>query len=186
MRETGRLSRLINNVLDFSRLERGVQQHHPERVDLADLVETRGGIFQGIASRRLGHWSRLAVLPDEPVFANVDPDWIARAIFNLLDNAYKYSREPRRIVVSLEADGAAVIRVRDNGIGLSAAEMKMIWRKFYRADSTLTAETQGAGLGLSLVKAYVEAHGGSVKAESQNGEGSTFSMSLPLGEGGQA
>jgi len=111
---------------------------------------------------------------------------VTRALFNLLDNAHKYSNPPRSIRVKVAVrDGHAVVSVSDNGIGLTAREMRSVFRKFYRVDTSLSARTQGAGLGLSLVKAYVEAHGGAVEVESKPGEGSTFSIVLPLRNAGE-
>jgi signal transduction histidine kinase len=184
VKETDRLSRLINNVLDFARMERGTQRMRFERRDLVELAADAVEAFK--ATLPEGEAAAIRTqLPDKPVLATVDSDCIQRALWNLLDNAQKYSRPPREITVSLSAvDGKAALSVRDNGIGLAPSQLPRIWRKFYRVDSSLAAETQGAGLGLPLVRAYVEAHGGTVHVQSRPGEGSTFSIELPLETGG--
>jgi signal transduction histidine kinase len=181
--ETERLGRLINNVLDFSRFERGAERLHFERTDLADLVDVTVDRFR--ATLPASEADSLGVtLPAEPLYANLDADSITGALWNLLDNAFKYSRPPRGVLVSLAAsDGLATISVADNGIGLAPRDVRRIFKKFYRVDTSLSAETQGAGLGLSLVKAYVKAHGGSVRVESKPGAGSTFFITLPIGNG---
>jgi signal transduction histidine kinase len=180
VRETDRLARLINNVLDFSRLERGTARLRLERTDLAELVRSTVEAFK--ASLGDDDGGRIIVeTPAEGVPAVVDADSMSRAVTNLLDNAWKYSRPPREIRASLAAaDGRATISVSDNGIGIPAAQHRKIFRKFYRVDSSLSAETQGAGLGLSLVKAYAEAHGGRVDLQAKPGEGSTFTITVPL------
>ena len=180
VREADRLSRLIGNVLDFSRLGQGPPRLRLEKSDLADLASGVVAAFRNSLPPDESGCVTLA-LPEEPVFSLVDAASIEGALFNLLDNAYKYSISPRRIEVLLAAaDGRAVISVRDHGIGLTPAQQRKIWRKFYRVDTTLAAATQGAGLGLPLVKAYAEAHGGSAEVQSTPGEGSTFSIHLPL------
>ena len=123
-------------------------------------------------------------LPGEGLPANVDRDAVTGILFNLLDNAYKYSRPPRRIKVTLVERGSqALLSVADNGVGLTARQRLRVFGKFYRATTSLAADTQGAGLGLSLVKAYARAHGGSVAVASTPGEGSTFEVTLPLSRG---
>ena len=180
VRETDRLTRLINNVLDFSRLERGTARLRMERADLGGLVRSTTEAFRATLGDEDG--GQIAVdTPEEPAPAIVDADSMSRALTNLLDNAWKYSRSPRAIRVTLRiSDGHGVITVSDNGIGIPASQHKKVFHKFYRVDSSLSAETQGAGLGLSLVKAYTEAHGGRIDLQSKPGEGSTFTITVPL------
>jgi len=178
--ETERLSRLINNVLDFSRFERGTLRLRLEKSDISALVAEVVSSFKAALPQEESDAVRMS-LPADPVWAIVDADAVTRAIWNILDNAWKYSEPPRDIHISLAAGkGRAVIAVADNGIGLKPADVRRVFRKFYRVDSSLSAETQGAGLGLSLVKAYVESHRGSVDVKSAPGKGSTFSIVLPL------
>ncbi len=183
VRETDRLAQLINNVLDFSSIERGNARLRPERADLTELLQTAVEAFR--ATLPEGDDSRITVAaPDEPVEAVVDSDSISRAVTNLLDNAWKYSHAPRRIAATLSTeDGQASIAVSDNGVGIAPENAGKVFRKFFRIDSALSAETQGAGLGLALVKAYAEAHGGRVAVRSRPGEGSTFTITVPTDGG---
>jgi len=180
VRETDRLSRLINNVLDFSRLERGVQKLNLAKADLAALACDAAAAFE----KGFNEDEEVSVAtsaPAQPVYAVVDADVITRAIFNLLDNAYKYSSPPREISLSVaRRGGEAVVSVKDNGVGLTRAQMRRVFGKFYRVETGLSAGTQGAGLGLTLVRSYALAHGGRVQVESRPNQGSTFSIALPL------
>jgi two-component system phosphate regulon sensor histidine kinase PhoR len=117
----------------------------------------------------------------------VDRDALQQAILNLLTNAMKYSGEHREIGLRVCAeDGAAVIQVSDRGIGIAENEHSHIFEKFYRVPIPENREIPGTGLGLSLVAHIAEAHGGSVQVKSRPGEGSTFSIHLPLNAGGAA
>ncbi len=183
VQESDRLARLINNVLDFSRIERGRVQPHVEEADLAGVIGEAVESFKAALPAE-DETEISASLPDEPVPAFVDRDMIAGIVYNLLDNARKYSEPPRRIRVALSREGGgATLAVGDNGIGLTPGERRRVFRKFYRVDSSLSAGTQGAGLGLSLVQAYAKAHGGDVSVESEVGKGSTFTVRLPVREG---
>jgi two-component system phosphate regulon sensor histidine kinase PhoR len=117
----------------------------------------------------------------------VDRDAIQQAILNLLTNAMKYSGAHREIGLRLCAEnGTALIQVSDRGIGIAEDEQSRIFEKFYRAPIPENREISGTGLGLSLVAHVAEAHGGRVQVKSRPGEGSTFSILLPLHEGGAA
>jgi two-component system phosphate regulon sensor histidine kinase PhoR len=117
----------------------------------------------------------------------VDRDAIQQAILNLLTNAMKYSGEHREIGVRVSAEnGTAVIQVSDRGIGIPEKEQSLIFEKFYRVPSPENREIPGTGLGLPLVAHIAEGHGGTVQVKSRPGEGSTFSILLPLNAGGAA
>ncbi len=180
LQESDRLARLINNILDFSRLERGGVRLHFEEADLAALTGEAAGSFK--AALPAEDRAEVTVsLPDGPLPALVDRDAVANIVYNLLDNARKYSAPPREIRLSLSRrDDDAVLSVSDNGIGLAPPQRRRVFRKFYRVDSALSAGTQGAGLGLSLVRAYALAHGGDVSVESEPARGSTFTVRIPL------
>jgi signal transduction histidine kinase len=112
---------------------------------------------------------------------SADPDAVTQALLNLMDNAIKYS--PANKVVKVEfyrQDGNAVISVEDRGLGISPREQAKIFEKFYRVEKSLVHDVKGSGLGLSLVKHIVDAHGGSVTVESRPGQGSRFSLHFPL------
>ena len=178
--ESERLTRLLNNVLDFSRIEQGVKAYQRQRASLADIVR--------LAARTMTYPLAqqgfvIEVDADEtlpPV--DVDADALEQAILNLLTNAVKYSGESRRIELQLARDGAdAVISVRDRGIGISPADQQHIFEKFYRAPGPAAERISGTGLGLTIVDHIVQAHGGRVTVESSPGHGSTFAVRLPIG-----
>jgi signal transduction histidine kinase len=111
----------------------------------------------------------------------VDKEALGQALINLLNNAIKYSRDQKSIRIQVRAENKHVsIQVADRGIGIEMSEQKKIFEKFYRAEDSLVHDTKGSGLGLSLVRHIMEAHGGSVDVESAPGLGSTFTLSLPV------
>jgi len=172
-RENARLSRLIENFLTFSRLERNRQKFdfratQPERV-------VRGAI-EAVQSRFPVEVDLAPGLP--PVRA--DEDALTTVLLNLLDNACKYTPGEKHIVLkAFPRNGHVVFAVRDNGIGIAPRERKKIFRRFYQVDQRLARESGGCGLGLSIVEFIVRAHGGTVQVESEPGRGSTFSVELP-------
>ena len=182
--ESRRLTQLINNILDFSRIESGQRAYHFEDTDLRDVVRDALKTFDV----RLDHegFQVDLDLPDTLLpKVRIDPGAIVQAVCNLLDNAVKYSNGGRRIGVRLRAEGDyAVLAVQDEGIGISREEQKKIFDRFHRVSTGLVHDVRGSGLGLAIVQHVVQAHGGRVRVESQSGEGSTFSILLPLGEEG--
>jgi len=177
-RESERLTRLIDNVLDFSRIEGGRRRYdiapHPVEPVLHDVMEAfRYPLAQG------GFKVEVAVAPDLPD-ALMDPEAVKQALANLVDNAIKYSGERRRLSVGARSDGDRVaIEIADEGIGIPAGEAERIFEKFYRIGRSETQGSRGSGVGLALVKHIAEAHGGRVKVESRPGQGSRFTLYLP-------
>ena len=182
--ENARLSRLIDNVLTFSRLDRRHLRLTLERVDAAQVVEAAADAMRS----RLHPDCELQVeiasgLP--PLDADVDA--LVTALLNLLDNAYKYTPQEKHITLRATVEGGDVVfAVQDNGLGIPAAEQARIFRPFYRVDRRLTRHTSGVGLGLSIVSQIVRAHGGSIRVNSEAGAGSTFSLRLPQASGASA
>ena len=177
--ESERLTRLLNNVLDFSRIERGQKTYQLQPAPLAEVVESAVRTIQYPLTQQ-GFVLDLDVSEGIPAIA-VDRDALQQAILNLLTNAMKYSGEQRVIGLRLrKEDGAALIEVSDRGIGISEREQSRIFEKFYRVPIPENREISGTGLGLALVAHIVEAHGGSIQVQSQPGEGSTFSIRIPL------
>src|SRR5688572_9581453 len=175
--ENARLSRLIENFLTFSRLERGHQQFvfapaHPSSIVTAALEAMRDRLPAGCDLH-------VQVDPDlPPVIA--DADALVTALINLLDNAVKYTPPEKRILLRVHRDARGVVfAVQDNGIGIPAREHRRIFRRFYRVDQRLTRETSGVGLGLSIVDLIARAHGGAVTVQSESGAGSTFTLRVP-------
>ena len=177
--ESHRLTRLLNNVLDFSKIEKGKRTYRKEPASLSEIARAAARAIQYTLTQQDFHLS-VDVEEDLPDI-QVDRDAIAQAILNLLSNAMKYSGESRIIGLRVqEGDGHAVIEVSDQGIGIDPAQQQRIFEKFYRVPSRENERIPGTGLGLALVSHIVQAHGGHVEMRSQPGEGSTFSIHLPL------
>ena len=182
--ENARLSRVIENFLTFSRLERRRHQF------VFSPVAPRAVVEDAVAAVRdrvpPGCAIGVEIAPDLPA-AIADPDALATALVNLLDNALKYTPADKRIVVSARLDGGDVVfAVEDNGIGIPAREQRRIFRRFYRVDQRLSSDTNGVGLGLSIVEFIARAHGGAVSVRSGDGRGSTFSLRVPCAPEGAA
>ena len=176
--ENLRLSRLIDNFLTFSRMERNKYAFGFKEVPAAAIAE---GAIRAVRERLNvpGCQFKTQIAPDLPAVV-ADPDAMVTAVVNLLDNAYKYSGEEKQITLSASAENGSVsLAVTDNGIGLSPRDTKRIFKRFFQVDQRLSRSGGGCGLGLSIVKFIVTAHHGSVRVESQPGRGSTFIISLP-------
>lgn len=183
-KENLRLSRLVDNFLTFSRMEQGRQAFDLEPVPAGSIAEAAADSFSE-RFRAAGCRFEVQIASDLPSIV-ADRDALLTVLLNLLDNAYKYSPEEKHIVLSgyLEA-GQVCFTVRDNGIGLSSRVTGKIFDRFYQVDQRLSRPGAGCGLGLSIVKFIVSAHGGSVAVDSQLGEGSTFTVRLPVADGTQ-
>lgn len=178
--ECRRLSALIDNVLDFARIEQDRKMYDFAETDVAALVRDALDFMRPRAGRRRQEIRpELAVIDPPPV---CDGLAVRQALINLLDNAIKFSPEGTRVDVFLRARdaGAWEIAVRDEGPGIDPAEHEVIFERFHRLGSELRRETQGAGIGLSIVRHIALAHGGRVELKSRPGEGSEFTLVLPL------
>jgi len=178
-RETGRLHRLVESLLDFGRMEAGKRQYRFETLDAAELLRAVVAEFQEELVGR-GYRVELSVNgASHPIRA--DREALSRAIWNLLDNAVKYSPECQTVWVEVDRAGQKLaIRVRDRGVGIPVAEHKEIFKKFVRGATSEVATVKGTGIGLAMVDHIVRAHGGEVRLESQPGAGSTFTVLLPV------
>lgn len=178
--ESRRLTQLINNILDFSRIESGQKTYHFEEADLTEVVDETLKSFDVRLSQQ-GFRVNLE-MPEEPLpLAKVDSAAIAQALVNLLDNAAKYSGDSRDIDVRVaKKDEFITIAIMDRGIGIPLQEQEKIFEKFYRVSTGLVHDVKGSGLGLSIVKHIVEAHHGKVTVRSKQGTGTTFTIYLPI------
>jgi signal transduction histidine kinase len=177
-KENERLSRLIDNFLTFSRMERNKQVFELTEIRPAEIVEAAADVVRSRFEQQ-GCRLDVKIAPDLPTVVG-DRDALVTVALNLLDNAFKYSENERQITVRLYSDDSDVcFEVEDNGIGLSPRAVRRIFERFYQVDSSLSRSAGGCGLGLSIVKFIVDAHGGSVGVTSRPGEGSVFRVKLP-------
>jgi signal transduction histidine kinase len=175
-RESERLTRLIEKVLDFSRIDRDKKQYHLQEGDLAATIIDAVHIYGEYLKRR-GFFIETDFAPRLPP-ARFDPEAVSQAVLNLLDNAAKYSAESKFVGVRLLArEDRVTVEVEDHGIGIPASERAKLFEQFYRAPGA--AGQGGYGLGLYLVKHIMDAHGGSVEVESEAGRGSRFRLNFP-------
>jgi signal transduction histidine kinase len=179
-RESERLSRLIDNVLDFSRIEGGRQTYEMAPTPVEPVIR---GTLEAFAYplAQQGFKVEVNVAPDLPE-VTMDADAVGQALANLVDNAIKYSGDDRVLTVDARVvDGRLVIGVADHGLGIAPEERERIFEKFYRVGRSDTQGRRGSGVGLALVRHIAHAHGGDVMVESAPGKGSRFSLRLPIG-----
>ncbi len=177
--ESRRLTQLINNILDFSKIESGAKTYRFETTDVREVLDEVLRTFE-VRLRHSGFTIRKSIA-DGPISAvSGDPDAIAQALHNLLDNAVKYSNGAKTVEVAVD-EGHRYVRVsvRDHGIGIARDEQDKIFERFHRVGTGLVHDVRGNGLGLSIVKHVVRAHGGKVTVESEPGKGTTFTVHLP-------
>jgi two-component system phosphate regulon sensor histidine kinase PhoR len=175
--EIRRLSMMIDRILEVSKIEVGLKRYRPEPTDVA-----------GVVQETLAHFSyelekggfRVEQRLEEPrPRVEVDPHGLAQAMMNLISNAIKYSDGDRYVSVNVARNNGKVeVSVSDHGIGIPSGEQGRVFEKFYRTRAG-AAKTNGAGLGLALVRHFAEGHGGSVRVSSAEGKGSTFTIQLP-------
>ena len=176
--ENERLSRLIQNFLTFSRMERKKHTFQFKPVSAHKIIDAAASAVR----ERFDKESCQFEVHTEPLMPDLlaDEDALTTALINLLDNAYKYSQGSRRIILSARAENRNILfSVQDNGIGIPPRETKRIFQHFYQVDQSLSRNQSGCGLGLSIVQFIITAHSGSVSAESQPNCGSTFTISIP-------
>ncbi len=180
-KESQRLTQLINNILDFSRIEAGRKEYRFAPTDVGRIVNEVVDAYR-FQIEQNGFDLEVRVAEDLPE-VSADKEALGQALLNLVNNAFKYSRDGKYLRLDVTRRGDEVrVAVTDRGIGISKAEHKKIFEKFYRAEDSLVHETKGSGLGLPLVRHIMEAHGGAVEVESTPGKGSTFTLVLPVRE----
>ena len=170
-----RMSALIDELLGITRLQQGTERYPLSKGDLSEFVTLSSEEFVPADDRGI----RMETEIEPGIECSFNASLMSRVIYNLLQNAYKYGRDNGYVRLTLGREGSdAVIRVKDNGIGIKKEDLDKIWQRFWQADSSRGAES-GSGLGLAMVKEIAELHGGSVTAESTEGRGSEFIFRIP-------
>jgi len=177
--ESQRLTRLVNNVLDFSRLEQGRKKYHPKEINVTEYLQD---IIQAHSLRIKDAGMTLKTqIPGKDIIVNADRDALEQVILNLIDNAIKYASDGRELEITLSAgETTCSIRVMDKGRGVPAAHRERIFEMFHRVDDSLTAAKQGSGLGLSIARRILRDLGGDLIYEHEHTGGSCFAATLPL------
>lgn len=173
-----RLQHLVDDMLDFARLELGTFRLAKQRTDLTQIVQ--GAADSLIPQAQAAGLTLTVKEPDRPVWVQIDSKRIGQVVLNLIGNAMKFT--PRGGHVELQVsmnDQQASVHVRDDGIGVAAEHVPRLFERFFQADASTTRQQGGVGLGLAISRSLVEAHGGSIAVESEQGSGSTFWFSLP-------
>jgi signal transduction histidine kinase len=177
--EAARLTRLINNVLEFARRERGEEKYHFSTLDLGELSERTIESYR--PNLEANGFIIKTDLPSKPLAVHGDADALSQVLLNLLSNAEKYSGEQKEIEIVLRAHEAkAALTVCDRGLGVPSGLEEKIFEKFFRAHDSLASGIQGTGLGLTLARQIALAHSGDVTYKSREGGGSCFTLELPL------
>ena len=180
--ESRRLTQLINNILDFSRIESGQKSYHFHPTDVQDVVADTLKMFE-VRMKQSDFVINFNASPASLPLVSIDADAMTQAMVNLLDNAVKYSGSAREIEVRLaQKNNWVAISVTDRGIGIPGEDHDRIFERFHRVSTGLVHDVRGNGLGLSIVKHIVEAHRGKVTVESTPERGSTFTIHLPVEE----
>lgn len=181
LQQSERLSHLIDNILDFSKMEEGQKIFRFETADITPVVKEMVESFQKLTADEGFHIS--LTIPEPLPDVVFDREAMDQVIHNLIDNACKYSGESRTVEVQLYPKGGKiVISVGDHGIGIGKEDHDKIFSRFYRAGEELTQTVKGSGIGLTIVKQIVEAHQGEVTVESSPDKGSIFNVILPISQ----
>jgi signal transduction histidine kinase len=178
--ESERLKRMINNILEFTKMEKHKQEYHLVKTRLSDILQK--------TVMDMNYWLdeknfKLTTETDRNIIVAVDPDKFHQVYTNLLSNAIKYSGDSRNIFIRLFKNSNEIItEIEDEGIGIAKEDQEKIFEEFYRVDRHESGDITGTGLGLTVAREIVEAHGGKILVESEIGKGSRFSVRLPRGE----
>jgi len=181
-RQVGQMVRLVDDLLDMSRITRGKLELRKEQIELAPIVnqavETLRALYKST------HRELTVRLPPDPVYLDADPARLAQVVGNLLNNAFKFTDKGGRVWLTIERESnQVVIRVRDDGIGIAAEQLPRLFEMFTQVDTSMERSRDGLGIGLTLVRTLVEMHGGTVEVHSDGlGRGSEFTVRLPTSD----
>jgi len=177
--ESDRMSRLINNLLDFANLVRGIEQKHFEKINLAQIVAKALEAYR-YEIQKDGFQLNLETAADIPE-SYADPNAITMALFNLLDNSVKYSGDQKQIDVRVARNsGYLELSVADKGIGIPPLEQHRVFDQFYRGSAPSVRQIRGSGIGLAITKHVAKMHHGEILVKSKPGKGSTFTLRIPI------
>ncbi|MGM0640061.1 MAG: sensor histidine kinase [Thermotogota bacterium] len=180
--ETNHLSRLLNDLLDFSKLELKTLNLEKTNFNINELIQEICNTLEEFANNNKVD---VEFENEEPIEVFMDRTRMRQVIFNLIQNAIKYSDNEKNnkfVKITTEInDNNIIIKIKDNSIGIKSEDKEKIFDKFYRSDTSLTYEIQGTGVGLSIVKDMVELHDGTIELDTELGEGSTFTLTIPRG-----
>ena len=180
-KQTRHMTRLVDDLLDVSRLELGKVELRLQQIDLNDSVAAAAEACLPMTMAQR-HSVKVALAP-QPLPVVADPVRIEQVFGNLIVNAAKFTPPGGMIVVEASASGdEAVVRITDNGIGVKPEMVDAVFDLFIQDNSTIARTSGGLGIGLTLVKRLVELHGGTIGVESTPGQGSTFTFTLPVGQ----
>jgi signal transduction histidine kinase len=176
--ESDRLFKLINNVLDISKIERGVKEYSLTQLNLNDLLE---GVYHSMKYQLSQHKFQVRLnIPESPIFIQGDEDSLDRAFTNLISNSIKYSGKEKYLSINLTLEGSStIVKIEDHGVGIHPDDQKRIFNIFYRSGLEHIQSVSGAGLGLAIVDHVIKAHHGKIELNSTPGEGTTFIIKLP-------
>ena len=181
-RQVGRLTRLVDDLLDVSRITTGRIQLHAERISVSEIMERSAETIRPLIAQRRHQLD--VSLPAQPIWMHADAARLEQVLVNLLTNAAKYTDEGGQIRLTAEQEGdAVVLRVRDTGVGIAPELVPHIFEMFTQAERSLDRSQGGMGIGLCLVQRLVQLHGGTVDVQSVPGEGSEFVVRLPIDRG---
>ncbi|MBI1911928.1 MAG: HAMP domain-containing protein [Deltaproteobacteria bacterium] len=180
LEEIDRMNYIVKNLLDLAKMDMESGALPKEIVKLDKVLADR---FEQLRRLALDSGIRMAILRSKPLIVCGDPVRLSQLLFNLMDNALKYTPKGGEVELTLDdEDGKAVFRVRDSGVGISKEDLPYIFDRFYRVDKVRSSKVGGAGLGLSICKEIAESHGGTLDVQSTLGSGSTFTARLPLAD----
>ncbi|MGB2870216.1 MAG: ATP-binding protein, partial [Bacteroidota bacterium] len=189
-RNSQRLLRLVNQLLDFSKFESGHMKLRVQELNVVDAVKTTAASFESLANRKEIQF--VIHVPENPISGWIDRDALEKILVNLLSNAFKFTKEGGKVIVNvgrnalpsgqagIPSDERVAIIVSDSGVGIPASQLDKIFDRFYQVDDTHTREQEGTGIGLALTKELVELHHGTIFVKSEPEKGSTFTVCLPL------
>ena len=176
--ESERLTRLINNILNFSRIESGRKEYKFASVDINQITKNVLDMYRHHIEQE-GFILNIELNTQIP-FIHADAEAVSEALINLIDNAVKYSNDGKKIAIRTGlSDNLVFLEVQDNGIGIDQKHQEVIFDKFFRISSALVHDTKGSGLGLSLVKHIMTSHNGDIQVQSEIGKGSRFKLLFP-------